>query len=213
VAEEEVLSRNTGRSIKQKLRKAMDNFSTTGVDNMLDFAEYEANFSSRVFKKHFKQDVVVPNREQLRSKLKNNNLEINNISRSGTRKSLQTAYKQFGIRKANELYQIIRDGEAQKLESEEIIKLLNDRVKGLHSTQARVLANTNINYTANVARNETISKNKDLFTKVIWVSVLDSGTTEYCQNHSGNTYPINEGPRPPAHWGCRSHVEPLEQNR
>lgn len=41
---------------------------------------------------------------------------------------------------------------------------------------------------------------------VKWVSVLDSRTTAICQSLDGKIYSLNEGPRPPAHIGCRSIV-------
>lgn len=39
-----------------------------------------------------------------------------------------------------------------------------------------------------------------------WVSVLDSQTTEICRSRNGNIYRYGEGPRPPAHYNCRSTI-------
>lgn len=46
--------------------------------------------------------------------------------------------------------------------------------------------------------------NADLIEELEWVSVLDARTTDICRSRSGKVYPIDSGPRPPAHIGCRS---------
>lgn len=45
--------------------------------------------------------------------------------------------------------------------------------------------------------------------RVLWVSVLDNRTSDICLNLDGSIFPIDEGPRPPAHFNCRSIVIPL----
>ena len=42
-----------------------------------------------------------------------------------------------------------------------------------------------------------------------WVSVLDSGTTDICRGRNGNVYEYATGPRPPAHYRCRSTTVPV----
>jgi SPP1 gp7 family putative phage head morphogenesis protein len=46
---------------------------------------------------------------------------------------------------------------------------------------------------------------------VRWVSVLDARTSDICQGLSGQVFPAHEGPRPPAHFNCRSTVVPTFQ--
>ena len=45
--------------------------------------------------------------------------------------------------------------------------------------------------------------------RVLWVSVLDARTSDICINLDGSIFAIDEGPRPPAHFNCRSIVVPL----
>ena len=47
--------------------------------------------------------------------------------------------------------------------------------------------------------------------KVIWISVLDEKTTAICRGRSNKIYNIGEGPRPPAHYRCRSKVVPYTE--
>ena len=202
----------SGKTLKASLRSAISGFADKGLVNMIALAEYEATFSAKIFNKYLKGELKTPSQTTLINKLKTDNMEINNLSRGGTRKSLYMAYKQFGTKKADELAQLITDGQIQGLKPSQIAALIDERVNGLQNTQARSLAKTNVNYTTNVARSTTMLINKDKIDKVIWVSMLDDGTTDYCEEHDGNIYDVNEGPRPPAHWGCRSYIEPYSKS-
>lgn len=42
----------------------------------------------------------------------------------------------------------------------------------------------------------------------IWLSVLDSNTTDICRGRNGQIYRYGEGPQPPAHYRCRSRTRP-----
>lgn len=42
-----------------------------------------------------------------------------------------------------------------------------------------------------------------------WCSILDSRTTDICRERNGQVYEYRNGPRPPAHWRCRSFVVPI----
>lgn len=202
----------SNNKLKDVLRRAVKDLETDAIENLKDLAEYEADFSGRVFKKHIRGDINIPDRDKVSKKLLRNNMQINLNSGEGTRRSVDVAHKQFARRKADELAQIIKDGRAQNLANSDIIKNLDERSRGLHKAQARSLAKTSVNHTTTVARSATIAANFKRFNRVQWVSILDSGTTDYCRGQDGNIYPINEGPRPPAHFGCRSDIIPLEKN-
>lgn len=84
------------------------------------------------------------------------------------------------------------------------------RRKGIFSMSARgseAMVRTAFNHTASVARDLTYEKNPRI-KWVQWVSVLDHRTTPICQSRDGKFYPVNKGPRPPAHIGCRSTMAP-----
>lgn len=46
------------------------------------------------------------------------------------------------------------------------------------------------------------------FRLVRYVAILDDRTTEICQRLAGRVFALNEGPRPPQHFRCRSFVVP-----
>lgn len=46
------------------------------------------------------------------------------------------------------------------------------------------------------------------YKRYVWVSVIDSGTTDICLGRDGKTYQYGSGPLPPAHIRCRSKTIP-----
>lgn len=54
---------------------------------------------------------------------------------------------------------------------------------------------------------------KEMFPFYQWVSVMDNKTSEICIERNGNVYEYDKGPRPPAHYRCRSKEVPLYTNQ
>lgn len=63
-----------------------------------------------------------------------------------------------------------------------------------------------VNHVANRARQITFEQNRDIVAKVQWVSTLDHRTSDICRGLDGQTFLLDEGPRPPAHPNCRSTI-------
>lgn len=59
------------------------------------------------------------------------------------------------------------------------------------------------------AAQTTYAENSDLIKGVRFVATLDSRTTIICITNDGKVFPLDSGPRPPLHWGCRSHTIPV----
>lgn len=74
---------------------------------------------------------------------------------------------------------------------------------------AQAVVRTAINHTVTRAREELYQANADLVKGVQWVSTLDTRTTEICMARDGKVFPLDSGPRPPAHFGCRSTTVPV----
>lgn len=84
-----------------------------------------------------------------------------------------------------------------------------DGILEINRRAAEVTVRTAVAHTANAARNEMYRANSRLLKGVQWVSTLDSRTSLYCMAHDGKVYPLDAGPRPPAHPNCRSVVTPV----
>lgn len=72
--------------------------------------------------------------------------------------------------------------------------------------EAASVVRTAIAHVANRAREELWTANKDIIKGVQWISTLDSRTSAICRARDNNIYPVDSGPRPPAHFNCRSIV-------
>lgn len=48
--------------------------------------------------------------------------------------------------------------------------------------------------------------------KYKWISILDSRTTDICRHRNGKIFEYGSGPRPPAHYRCRSTIAPIVNN-
>jgi SPP1 gp7 family putative phage head morphogenesis protein len=73
----------------------------------------------------------------------------------------------------------------------------------------QTIVRTSINELSAVAREETFKANEDVISGVMMVATLDDRTTEICQEQDGKVYPVDEGPRPPFHFNCRTTVVPV----
>jgi len=85
-------------------------------------------------------------------------------------------------------------------------------VQGLLRRSAEALARTTIAHVAQTARHATFENNSDVISSVQWVSVLDGRTSPICRSRDGKTFPLNKGPRPPAHPNCRSTIVPVTKS-
>ena len=79
-----------------------------------------------------------------------------------------------------------------------------DGIIEISRRNAETVVRTAISHTANHTRQKFAEANSDLIKGVKWVSTLDGRTSEICQARDGEVFPVNSGPRPPAHPNCRS---------
>jgi len=84
-----------------------------------------------------------------------------------------------------------------------------DGIFEINRRAAEVTVRTATAHTANVARSELYQANSKFIKAVQWVSTLDGRTSAVCRGRDGQTYPVDSGPRPPAHPNCRSTTTPV----
>ena len=88
-------------------------------------------------------------------------------------------------------------------------KQYQDGILEITRRNAETIVRTAVSHTANHTRQKFYEANDDLVKGVKWVATLDSRTTPVCQSRDGKVYPVDSGPRPPAHFGCRSSTTPV----
>jgi SPP1 gp7 family putative phage head morphogenesis protein len=84
-----------------------------------------------------------------------------------------------------------------------------DGVVSMTTRNAQTIARTAVNHVSNTARQEVWNANSDIIRGVRWCATLDGRTSDVCRGRDGHEYPIDQGPRPPGHPGCRSTTTPI----
>ncbi|WP_157802023.1 minor capsid protein [Brevirhabdus pacifica] len=72
-----------------------------------------------------------------------------------------------------------------------------------------VVVRTAVAHTAQAARTDLYARNSALIKAVQWTSTLDGRTSAICRARDNKVFPVDSGPRPPAHPSCRSSVVPV----
>ena len=83
-----------------------------------------------------------------------------------------------------------------------------DGILATTTRSAQTIARTATNHIANQTRQAVLDRNDRLLDGVEWISTLDRRTSSICRIRDGIVYPVNKGPRPPAHPSCRSTIAP-----
>lgn len=74
---------------------------------------------------------------------------------------------------------------------------------------AETVVRTAISHTANHTRQKFYEQNDDLVKGIKWIATIDGRTSLVCISRDQVVYPVDSGPRPPAHPNCRSTTTPV----
>lgn len=180
--------------------------SESFVSEMMGFLEYELDFNVRaVDVLATVAAVAVPALAQAQAAMlaRIMNLEPNQGY------TIQQALRQFGTNKAAQIVQIIRDGVTLGQPTPTIVQNIQSAAP-MMMRQAATLARTVTNHVSIMAREVIMRENKDIIDRYKWVATLDSRTSLICASRDGKIYKdIDENPKPPAHFNCRSTIIPL----
>ena len=168
-----------------------------------DFAAYEAEFSKRMFDNATKTSFTLPSNTLIEASVLQTPLKLSSKNIKFT-----TALKTLSKANKKRIINTITDGIIAGEPTKGIIKQLREQGH-IEERHASALVRTTTNHVSTQARQATIDNNKDIIESVEWVSTLDGKTTSTCQALDGKVFPIDSGPRPPMHWGCRSTVIPI----
>ncbi len=86
-----------------------------------------------------------------------------------------------------------------------IVKRVGDRLD-LSKSQTTAIVRTAVNHVSNHAIQAVATANDDLVKSVKWSAALDHKTCPICGGRDGKVYPVDSGPRPPAHIVCRCRI-------
>ena len=123
--------------------------------------------------------------------------------------TIRDALRTFGVRKSQQILQIIRDGVTLGRTTAEIARSVRD-AGPMMSRQATTLTRTITNHVGIQARNVVMRENRDITDSYKWVATLDSRTSLICASRDQTVYKdIEANPKPPAHFNCRSTIVPV----
>lgn len=179
------------------------------TDDVVDLAVYESGFEARSLNQAVDYQFILPSTEQLRSAVFSNPLSFTTPAGENL---LEPFMKSLTSTTQNRVIGEIRLGYYQ---GESLSRILQ-RIRGTRANgfrdgiisrvgrDAEFLARTALQHAANQARQEVWDQNSDIVKSRRWVSVLDSRTSSQCQALDGRVFPLDSGPVPPLHIGCRS---------
>lgn len=199
--------RQLQEQITQPLTAQME-YAFSDVEELLPV---EAQFIERVLNKEVETAINSVSEDDLIEAFVDANMPIG-LADNGRNRNVLSAYDKLARDNAKLLIQPLRD--AQALGGDPLIAAgaIAALAAGLLRIRAQTLSKASVTHAANTTRNTVYKANKNLIKQVEWVSVLDSNTTAYCRSQAGKKYPVGQGPRPPAHYNCRSITKPVIGN-
>lgn len=173
-----------------------------------EFAQYEFSFNSKLLGRIVKASVKLsePSAEMIAAAVLADPLELAVGSRRQAI-NIAGALSQFGSKKTADILSEIAIGSSLGETQRQIVRRLTS-LGVSHEEQVGSLVRTVTNHVASSARAETLKQNDDILKGHRWISTLDSRTTPVCRARDRKVYPL-DGPKPPAHWGCRSSIVPV----
>lgn len=172
---------------------------------LVDFAKYESDFQARIIENASGVTFAKPALSQLRAAA---------VSQPFQGRLLKQWYSDLGVDTAKKVSDAVKIGIVEGQTTDQIVRRIRgtrarqykDGILEISRNQAQAIVRTAITHTAQRAKDELYKQNADVLQGVKWVSTLDGRTSAICRTRDGKIYPIDSGPRPPAHFNCRSSV-------
>lgn len=175
--------------------------SNKAVSSMGDVALLESSASLKLIKKAMpiSIDMLAPSPVTLRSLVTTKPFEG---------KLLEDWFDSLSSTTKNRLQSAINTGVIRGESVVDIIRRVGP-VKDLTRSNVEAIVRTSVSNITSAAREITYEENTDVIDQEQWHSTLDTRTTNTCKALDGKVFPIGKGPRPPAHFNCRSVMVPV----
>lgn len=116
-----------------------------------------------------------------------------------------------------QIRQTIQRARAMNMTTEQLLaflqgtpsRLLKDGLMTKMRNFAATTVDTLVQFGMSASRLQAMQKFMDYVVGYTWVSVLDARTSDICRSLSGQRFRYGQGPVPPMHLRCRSHIEPI----
>jgi len=211
------LSRTRQERLLTEMRRSFESAYTDATGALqLDLealATYEGEYQLDLFRRVLpvKLETVAPSADQLLAAVN---------SRPFQGKLLKEVYTELSASAFRKVRDKIRAGIVEGRTTDQVVRDIRGRRSmgfrdGILASNRRAtetVVRTAINHTANTAREYTYERNGNLIKGVRWNSTLDGRTSAVCRARDGKVYEPGKGPRPPAHFNCRSSTSPVTKS-
>lgn len=181
--------------------------ATDGIQQALDLEEFavqEVEFTQRLLGAAVSVDLA-------------EGLNIDAVRAITTRRQMQLVsgdtvkrltipqmFDEFGEAAGRDALRLVQAGVLEGKTQQDMARGVAELVQTRSRRQAETVIRTATNGIGSAARNEVYAANADILDGEKWVSTLDGRTSDSCRARDGKLFPLNSGPHPPGHFGCRS---------
>ena len=185
--------------------KAYERLGRELTVSLQTLATYEAAFGGRLLEALLPAGVLparLPSPYDLRAVV----LELPLVGSTFPRQISKLARARFRRIRSDVSYGLVQGETTQEI----IRRVIAGRKLG--KGQAEALVRTAVAHVSNRSRDLLYRDGASVLAGVEWVSTLDGRTTPTCRALDGQVFPIDSGPRPPAHYQCRSTTVPITKS-
>ncbi|WP_299945336.1 minor capsid protein [uncultured Ruegeria sp.] len=201
------------KAVRNTLKTGFGNYEAVWRQQLADLAEYEGGFEARTLQRVFGVDFTLPSPSQMVTAAFAKPLSVQGIDQG---QLLQSFFDGWSDKTFRRVEGSIRLSAAQGESLTQAIRRLrgtrarNYRDGLFHATRRdmAMLVRTSMQHVAVQAKEAVWDRNRDIIKGVEWAAVLDGRTSTICRSLDGQVFPVDEGPRPPAHIACRSVTVP-----
>lgn len=186
--------------------------ATDGIQQALeleDFAVQEAEFTQKLLGASVSIDLAegldldavraITTRRQMR-------LVSGNTVKNLT---ISQMWQEFSEAAGRDAMRVVQAGVLEGKTSQQMARGVAELVTTRSRRQAEAVVRTATNGIGSAARDYVYQANRDILEGEKWTSTLDGRTSSVCRARDGSVFRLGQGPRPPAHFGCRSLMRPI----
>ena len=199
------------KQIGTLLNGTYSDYQKVWTESITEASLYEASFEGRSLEKVVEGvNFKLPSDSQITAAVFNT--PLGDIGGAAGGSLLEPYFEDMSKTNIKRIQGAVRLGYAEGQTTPQIIRRIrgtkaagfSDGLLAISKRDVETITRTALQHAANQSRNEVWKKNSEVVDRVKWTSTLDSRTSTICQSLDGQTFPIDSGPRPPAHPNCRS---------
>ena len=180
--------------------------------SMIDFAEYEARFTTTLLQGAVTVELAGVSTVALGRAVTSAPVRLVSGQKTITT-TFEGLFDTFAKGAAREVMTTVQAGLTAGSTNSEIVRGVVGLVNSRTRAQAETVVRTAANAAGSVARNELYAANSDVLQGEEWVATLDSRTRPAHAALDGRKYQVGEGPQTPLGYNCRCIRVPVVDER